>query len=429
MKAISLTSFLVLLSSCGARPASMQPAASVDRSETLPGPDRGAAAPIADPIATPPDPTPDPMPTPDPTTDPTRAAFVVHEWGTFTSVVAATGQMLAGLEIEEAGVPAFVGSFPGFAPRTKGLLLPVRGATVKMETPVLYFYSPIARRVQVGVGFEGGTISQWYPERSAGEPAPTPPALDLTRGYRGRAEWRVDVLAPDAPERISARPEWETPQWPRARVAGANLVRGPQKEIEGFIFYRCDCISAWPLAATCAADGTILLRNTGADAMPFVWVYENPRRPGEPTHGWFGSLAGGATQTVAASRQDAGTNFEPLHAALERAGLTRGEAGALIATWRESYFEHPGLRVFWIVPRAFTDAILPLTITPKPDALVRVLVGRTEILTPAFESELRRDFARDRGQRWQADRYFFAYRERARQLEATVAVAPAAPGQ
>src|SRR4051812_19307956 len=95
--------------------------------------------------------------------------FVVHEWGTFTSVMTATGQMLAGLGLEGESLPAFVHSFPGFPPFNKGLSLPVRGATVKMETPVLYFYSATPRTVGVKVGFEGGAISQWYPDCTSGE--------------------------------------------------------------------------------------------------------------------------------------------------------------------------------------------------------------------------------------------------------------------
>jgi hypothetical protein len=335
--------------------------------------------------------------------------------------------MLSGLEVEEAGVPAFVHAFPGFAPLTKGIIVPVRGATVKMETPVLYFYSQVPRRVHVRVDFVGGAISQWYPERTGGEKAPAGPVLDLSAGYRGAAEWSVDVLAPDSPLRITANREWETPQWPRARVPGANRVRGPNNEVEGFIFYRGVGNFRLPLGATCAADGTITLRNTGPDTLPFVWVYEKPRHAGDPVRDWYGSLASGATQAIASPTADASSSTAPLHAALVRAGLSPEEASALLATWRESYFKAPGVRVFWIVPRAFTDAILPMAIEPKPDVLTRVLVGRTEILTPDFEAGVARDFAFDDGRRWMADRYYYAYRERARQLNAAVAVAPAAP--
>ena len=68
--------------------------------------------------------------------------------------------------------------------------------------------------------------------------------------------------------------------------------------------------------------------------------------------------------------------------------------------------------MFWIVPRAFTDRVLPIKITPAPDTLERVLVGRTEVLTPAFEAQLARDFAADDGKKWEKDRYFQAYRAR-----------------
>ncbi|MBI3857084.1 MAG: hypothetical protein HY293_15465, partial [Planctomycetes bacterium] len=56
-------------------------------------------------------------------------------------------------------------------------------------------------------------------------------------------------------------------------------------------------------------------------------------------------------------------------------------------TWRDSWFEE-GLRVFYLVPRQATDEILPLTIEPKPDQVVRVLVGRAEIITPEQESRM-----------------------------------------
>src|SRR6185503_17280579 len=118
---------------------------------------------------------------------------------------------------------------------------------VKMETPVLYFYSDEPRTVRVEVGFHGGSISQWYPERVGGEELPPIPKaseframapVNFAMGHEGSATWRVDVLTRDTKEKISARRDWETPQWPRARVADANRVRGPKGEVEGFIFYR-----------------------------------------------------------------------------------------------------------------------------------------------------------------------------------------------
>jgi hypothetical protein len=369
-----------------------------------------------------------------------RAAdLVVHEWGTFTSVVGSDGKMLSGLELEEEKVPNFVHSFTGFAPWNKGWNRPVAGVTVKMETPVLYFYSAEQLQVRVEVGFNGGSISQWYPERHSGEtlpPAPVrfsqngqpigaPPVLDFAAGYRGRALWEVDVLARDAADaKITTRPDLETAQWPRARVRDANLVRSANGETEGFIFYRGLGRLSLPLQVTCAANGAITLRNTGAAELPFVWIYERAPRTGAIRR-WFGQLPAGSSEVVKELGESERYDALRFQKALVAAGLTHDEANALRATWQESYFDRPGLRVFWIVPREFTDAILPITITPQPAKLERVLVGRTEVLTPAFEWQLRRDFALDGGKRWENDRYVRAYRERVQRLGDIVGVAPA----
>jgi hypothetical protein len=377
-------------------------------------------------------------------------SFVVHEWGTFTSVSASDGTLLPGLEREEEPVPPFVHSHSGFSPATKGWSRPVSNVTIKMETPVLYFYSDAPRAVKVDVKFHGGSISQWYPERSGGETMSrivaaagdsllfsemlekTVPTMDFSKCYQGSASWKVEVLARETEEKFSTIKTWETPElikmmpavahWRRARVAGANKVRGPGPipEVEGFIFYRGIGNFALPLRIK-SSDGNLLLGNTGAQPIPFLFVYE--KRAAFP-HGvvwWSGSLPASGRKTVPLLKSFGDIAAEPMLTnifpqALERAGLTSEEARALVATWRESYFERDGLRVFWIVPRAFTDAVLPISITPRPEKLERALVGRTEVLTPSFEAQLKHDFTTDRGKAWMPDRYYEAYLARARQL-------------
>jgi hypothetical protein len=67
-----------------------------------------------------------------------------------------------------------------------------------------------------------------------------------------------------------------------------------------------------------------------------------------------------------------------LKAALVRQGLFADEAEAMLNTWKHSYFEKPGLRVFYVVPRAWTDHFLPLTVS-VPARLQRVIVGRIDL--------------------------------------------------
>lgn len=358
------------------------------------------------------------------------ASFSVHEWGTFTTVNGSDGRQLPGLEVEEETLPNFVHSIAGFAPANKGWARPVRGVTVKMETPVVYFYADQPCRVRLEVGFNGGSISQWYPNRVAGEVMPPRPAgligavpVDFSAGYRGSATWEIDVLAPGAADPITTPRKWETPQWPRARVSGANRVRGPAGEVEGFVFYRGLGHFEPPLRVSCDETGRMRLENTGPDRIPFALVYD--RRPGLPAGVilWHGALEPGQRHTelvplLPTLRDEPATSIREgvFPAALIAAGLTPAEAKAMLDTWHESYFERSGLRVFWVVPRAFTDQVLPMSITPRPANVERVLVGRSEILIPEFEAGLMRGFAEDGGRTWAGDRFFRAYAARARQL-------------
>lgn len=367
-----------------------------------------------------------------------RAELTVHEWGTFTAVHASDGTLLSGLEREEHRLPNFVRSHAGFSPADKGWNRPVKNVTIKMETPVLYFYAKEETPVEVDVGFKGGSISQWYPERSGGEELSPLPAnitdimqlrtmtpVDFGKGFEGSIQWRVMVLASGSTEKINAPAAWETPQWSRARVPDANWVKGPPgfvetarpdgaataPVVEGFLFYRGLGNFALPLQIVSDDSGRITVKNRGAETIPYLLAYERTV-DGRVLTFELSRLPPGERR-VLPSGMDFKNRF---HAALTQAGLTAAEASAMLATWKESYFDAPGLRVFWIVPRAFTDRILPLTITPVPDKLERVLVGRSEVLTPAFERELVEGFRKDGGARWTNDRYFLAYRERARQL-------------
>ena len=76
-------------------------------------------------------------------------------------------------------------------------------------------------------------------------------------------------------------------------------------------------------------------------------------------------------------------------AALVEAGLYEKEARAMVNTWQDQWFEDEGTRVLYLLPRAWTDRTLPLQVSPQPDAVVRVMVGRAELIIPSVERELR----------------------------------------
>jgi len=74
--------------------------------------------------------------------------------------------------------------------------------------------------------------------------------------------------------------------------------------------------------------------------------------------------------------------------ALVREGLYAREAQAMVNTWKDSWFAEEGVRVLYTLPRAWTDATLPITLDPMPKELVRVMVGRAEVITPVMQQEL-----------------------------------------
>ena len=75
-------------------------------------------------------------------------------------------------------------------------------------------------------------------------------------------------------------------------------------------------------------------------------------------------------------------------AALVGEGLYAREAKAMVNTWKDSWFEENGLRVLYVLPRAWTDRTLPITLAPRPRELVRVMVGRAEVIPPDQQERL-----------------------------------------
>lgn len=338
--------------------------------------------------------------------------FVVHEWGTFTSMAGEDGVALEGLSREEESLPSFVYSrtkirdCPLRAKGWKGLEVPANHVTQKMETPVLYFHSREARRVRVRVDFIKGLISQWYPVSDLlGPPEGAHDAgpLDLAKVERSFLQWDVDVLARGAEQPSEAPAVSKDDPWAFARDVDANWVRTlPRKapdragpvEAERYLFYRGLGAFGLPLSATVERGGKFHLRNAGDVAIPFAATFE--------VKGDRVRLASG---TNVPAHGDSEVRFiDPddwgpvdrfaeklgswLGDVLRKNGLAEDEARAMVRTWSRSWFRSEGTRVVWIVPRPVTDALLPLSIDPKPDEIVRVLVGRMELIPPETADEV-----------------------------------------
>jgi hypothetical protein len=119
--------------------------------------------------------------------------------------------------------------------------------------------------------------------------------------------------------------------------------------------------------------------NRGSRPIPQVILFEN--RAGTITYRVGGALERESTLTLPKTPASFDTLRTELIAMLVKTGLYQKEAEAMVETWRDSWFEE-GTRVFYLVPPASVDEILPLTVSPAPAAVARAFVGRMEIITP-----------------------------------------------
>lgn len=349
--------------------------------------------------------------------DPGTGEFVVHEWGTLTNVVACDGSLLPGLHHEEEDLPGFViDRLAHGKTHPKDVL---KTWQQKMETPVTYFYSPTPRRVMVQVGFPRGILTQWFPaavrtypmlvelapgspivDRWLEDPDSIPPACRSRfsgEPTNGLLDWgEIDVLAPQ--ERADLPGPLGDTTWGFARNTMANPVRatsptGAQTQAEKFLFYRGLGNFDLPLAASCQGDGRLAFANGGATAPMGGMILMNIT----PTAAGFVELGDlRATDSLAAeipaadrSHRDFVADLRSrLAARLVGAGLFTDEATAMVDTWERSYFLTPGVRLLYVLPQANTDRVIPLSIAPAPQKVVRVMVIRVEIVTPEQEQKL-----------------------------------------
>ena len=302
-------------------------------------------------------------------------SLVVHEWGTFTSIAGKDGVALDWRPLNgSTDLPKFVHTIQEGVGGLRNLGKGDLNATVRMETPVLYFYSANEMDVSVKVDFPKGTITEWYPQ---------------ARSVKTGIDWGRLKVMPGAAINLPA--EYSPSHYYPARETDSALVQvcgtsGKPTQQEKFLFYRGVGTFDLPLSVKLEGDH-VVLKNLGKDAISHVVIFEN--RGGKIGYRILDAVSGEITEQRPALDRNVDSLLQDLKQMLVTSGLYEKEADAMIKTWRDNWFE-PGMRVFYILPRQTTDAILPVTIDPHPAELVRVLVGRAEIITPEMEKSVQR---------------------------------------
>jgi hypothetical protein len=371
-----------------------------------------------------------------------QAKLTVHEWGTFTSLVGSNGEAQNGMYHEDELLPDFVHNFGDSAnakPKSQLSLLalnkwawappedstvPPREAnppilprppspppvpprcsghskvgceflndqviTQKMETPVVYFYSDVAQLVNFDVSFPGGIISQSYPAATQLSPEAIP-GVELKNGF---AHYEVNILknslaTPPLVDRSNI--------YSHARNVASDLIQIGQ-ETEKFIFYRGIGEFRTNLQVT-SKFGGVRIKNGGANKIPAAFlIYTDEKGMGDIISlGELDSLAqvslsshtiAKLTATEQPRRAFLSSARLKLFRALTKAGLYSDEALSMINTWNNGYFKTPGLRVLYVLNKSEVDEILPIRVSPQPNELNRVFVGRIEVLLDTVEEKV-----------------------------------------
>src|SRR5438128_2640487 len=293
----------------------------------------------------------------------------VHEWGTFTSIAGENGEAVSWRPF---GGPT---DLPCFVDRFRNSKRDILGS-VRMESPVLYYYGPRDSTVDVKVLFPKNVITEWYPKATVSR---TNDAI----------EWRDVRISPNATAEFPVEPG-ESHYYAARETDAASLQVGSQKE--KFLFYRGVGTFALPISAKAMGDGGILVKNLRADAVGGLILFEN--RGGKLRYQVAGTLRNEVTLDLRSQQ----ASLRPLEMDLERILVSQGlypkEAQAMIETWRDSWFEE-GTRLFYVVPRHVIDSVLPLNIQPAPAQIARVFVGRMELITPFIEEDVRQAIAKN----------------------------------
>jgi hypothetical protein len=301
-------------------------------------------------------------------------ALIVHEWGTFTSIAGKDGLALEWRPLNgSVDLPKFVHTM-----QKEGLGLrhaqnkAELTAAIRMETPVIYFYSNREMNVSAEVNFPKGKITEWYPQ---------------ARSVGTAINWGTLKVAPGAAFNLPA--DYSDNHYYAARETDAAPVQvcataGKAAEQEKFLFYRG--VGTFDLPLNVKLNGNqVDLTNSGKDPIARLIVFEN--RGGKIGYRVVDNFSGQTSAERPALDKNLDSVIRDLRQVLVSSGLYEKEADAMIKTWRNSWFEE-GMRVFYVLPRLATDEVLPISIEPRPTELVRVLVGRTEVITPEMEKSV-----------------------------------------
>lgn len=331
------------------------------------------------------------------------ADLLIHEWGTITTRHYNNGwaaQYMNRIDASEL-LPEFVHKMP--LPEVKrfgkgvGMEIGHPDVTMRLETPVLYFYPgknfKRNTKIDIEVFFQGGLLNEYYPNAKSwyqGLPKDAQGNPMLTAESKGYLAWRGLQL-----DDTANVPQTQMPVWLAPREVAATPVKTTVGEAEKYLFYRG--VANLPAlfqtrhktnkkALQILKPVKPILAAGTQPAIPAAWLLHvkqdgsaafveigrfNPQQLQQPKQVMISDTADYSKANLQVFRQT-------MHAALMQDGLFADEAMAMLNTWDQAYFRQSGARVLYIVPKQWIEAYLPLTVNVE-HTLVRTLVGRIDL--------------------------------------------------
>jgi hypothetical protein len=313
--------------------------------------------------------------------EPPVKGFFVHEWGVW--------RLHDDLEFANADMRAEWDGLPPFVygqTTTRDFPRHWDKPLMTVTKPVLFFHAPNPMAAEVRVEFPTGVPAVWWPATHSpayhgyngdglrkGE-TPTRPVKAL--------QWTLHLKqAPRAPARPPVFKPLDKPHWMQAlREVRCDDVyapvgeRGVGVEREKFVYY--DGLLPRPKALAIKAEKTkATLKNEAKFVVYDVWVVDR-RDADKPRVGRLPRLdAGDAADVDLPVMKDArwaeGAG-EALTAQLKDAGLNEDEAAALTKIFTADFFRSAGVTLLYRLPQEEYDRLLPLTVKPRPEKVVRV---------------------------------------------------------
>src|SRR5688572_24668286 len=207
------------------------------------------------------------------------ARLTVHEWGTFTTIAGPDGQAMQWLPLGgPTDLPCFVQTYQNrrvkaVIPADAGALLDYEQAraglkgTVRMETPVLYFYSDRETTAHVSVSFPQGLFTEFYPTGTVLQMDSYANILKTQTGRVATISW------PSVNIRPGTSPVFPTERSGSHYYAARNTDAAPIRvngQDEKFLFYRGVAGFPVPISTLLQPDGSILVKNLSRHALPGV---------------------------------------------------------------------------------------------------------------------------------------------------------------